>query len=153
MEPNLIFKEFLLKIDQLTSRVDQLEDENHRLQQQVDELKVKNAELKARLNTNSTNSNQPPSQDGFSKKPAMPKLIKGLQGGKPGHSGTMLIQLENPGKIIKCLPSVCGCYHTFTGENSHHRIGQVNKDKFKLFAYMISCYLNLLFFGWDNKKW
>lgn len=114
MDPNLIFQELLLKIGQLTSRVDQLEKENHRLQLQVNELKVENAELKARLNTNSTNSSKPPSQDGYSKKPAIPKPIKGLQGGKPGHCGTTLKQVENPDKIIKCVPTVCGCGHIFT---------------------------------------
>lgn len=114
MDTTLFIQELFLKIDQLTSRVEQLEKENQQLRQDVLELRVENTELKARLNTNSKNSSKPPSQDGYSKKPAMPKLIKGLQGGKPGHSGTTLKQIEKPDKTIKCLPTVCSCGHVFT---------------------------------------
>jgi transposase len=90
LDTTLLIQELLQKIDQLTARVEQLEKENHQLGNDVQELRVENAELKARLNTNSKNSSKPPSQDGYSKKPAMPKAIKGQQGGQNGHSGTTL---------------------------------------------------------------
>lgn len=100
MNTTLFIQELLQRIDQFTTRVEQLEKENHRLRQDVLELKVENAELKARLNTNSKNSSKPPSQDGYSKNPALPKAIKWQQGGQQGHSGTTLKQVENPDKIV-----------------------------------------------------
>ena len=113
MDTTLFIQELIQKIDQLTARVEQLGKENHRLQLDVQELKVENAELKARLNTTSKNSSKPPSQDGYSKKPALPKTIKGQQGGQHGHSGTTLHQIENPDKIVRCLPLACSCGHVF----------------------------------------
>lgn len=114
MDTTLFLQELLLKIDQLTSRVELLENENQQLRQDVLKLRVENTELKARLNTNSKNSSKPPSQDGYSKKPVIPKAIKGQQGGQYGHSGTTLGQIGNPDKIVRCLPKPCSCGHVFT---------------------------------------
>ena len=114
MYSNVSIQELLQKIDQLTARVEQLEKENHRLGDEVQELRVENAELKARLNTNSNNSSKPPSMDGYSKKPAIPKIIKGQHGGQHGHSGSTLKQIGNPDKIVRCLPKTCSCGHIFT---------------------------------------
>lgn len=114
MDTTLLIQNLLQKIDQLTARVDQLEKENHRLNNDVHELRVENAELKARLNANSKNSSKPPSMDGYSKKPAMPKTKKGKHGGQHGHSGSTLKQIENPDKIVRCLPKTCSCGHIFT---------------------------------------
>jgi len=99
----------LERIDALTLRLDQAE-------QEIMALKAENSELKARLSSNSTNSSKPPSSDGYTKKPALPKKIKGVQGGQSGHSGTTLQQVENPDKVIQCLPSACRCGHVFTND-------------------------------------
>jgi len=100
----------------LTARVEQLEKENHRLRQDVQELRVENAELKAKLNTNSKNSSKPPSQDGYSKRPALPQAVKGQHGDQHGHSGSTLQQIGNPDKIVRCFPRACSCEHVFTEE-------------------------------------
>ena len=109
MDKDHLIYVLLEKIDALTLRLYQAEKE-------IVALKTENSELKARLSSNSTNSSKPPSSDGYTKKPALPKKLKGLQGGKPGHSGTTLKQIEHPDKIIKCLPKVCGCGHIFKAD-------------------------------------
>lgn len=74
-------------------RIEQLETfeaENKILRQENTELKDENSELKSkveeldpRLNSNSHNSNMPPSSEVYKKKPALPKKKKGKQGGLP----------------------------------------------------------------------
>ena len=112
----IFIQELLQRIDQLTARVARLEKENDQLRQEVQELRTENALLKSRLNSNSKNSSKPPSQDGYTKKPALPKTTKGQQGGKPGHSGSTLQQIMTPDKIVQCLPNTCNCGHAFTEE-------------------------------------
>ena len=75
---------------------------------------MENAELKARLNSNSNNSSKPPSSDGYKKKPAFPKAKNGKQGGQKGHKGRTLQQVEKPDKIVECNPKKCSCGHEFT---------------------------------------
>jgi len=55
-------------------------------------LKVEIAELKARLDSNSHNSNKTPSSEGYKKntvKPALPKNKGSKQGGQNGHKGIL----------------------------------------------------------------
>ena len=66
MGKDKLIQELFQKIEILTSRLEQAEKE-------ISELKAENAELKARLNSNSKNSSRPPSSDGYRKKPAFPK--------------------------------------------------------------------------------
>jgi len=76
-------------------------------------LKSRIKDLESRLKSNSSNSNKPPSSDGYRKKPALPKRIKGKKGGQKGHAGNNLKQVINPDKIVKCLPEKCSCGHEF----------------------------------------
>jgi transposase len=86
----------LSKIDELQSRVVELETEN--------------GELRQRLNINSRNSSQPPSKDIYKPKPAFPKLTKGKQGGQLGHKGRTLIQSSTPNEVIDLpTPMLCSC--------------------------------------------
>jgi transposase len=71
-------------------------------------------ELKQRLGKNSRNSDKPPSSDGLSKKPALPRK-RGLRkpGGQPGHPGKTLKMSEQPDWLVihpvaapRCT---CGC--------------------------------------------
>ncbi len=107
-EDKLIQKLFQ-KIEELTSRLEKAENE-------IAALKLENAALKTRLNSNSNNSSKPPSSDGYLKKPAFPKTGKGKQGGQPGHQGRTLSQVNNPDKTVTCNPVSCSCGHTFTSE-------------------------------------
>jgi transposase len=111
--------ELVRKIENLNFRIQQLEiaeQENKILRKRISELEQENSELKSRLNTNSRNSSKPPSSDGYQKKPALTKQIKGKQGGQKGHQGRTLHQSEHPDKIINCKPDNCSCGHKFSDD-------------------------------------
>jgi transposase len=86
----------------LLSRLEDLEAENIA-------LKLENADLRSRLNQNSTNSSKPPSSDGLSKKPAFPQTSGKKSGGQPGHSGRTLTMVSNPDQIIIHHAPLCPC--------------------------------------------
>lgn len=79
----------------------------------LDKLEQENAELKQRLNMNSSNSHKPPSTDGYSKKPIIKNnRIKGDKnpGGQPGHKGTTLMMSECPDKVVELdIYGNCSC--------------------------------------------
>lgn len=72
-------------------------------------LRVENAQLRARINSNSTNSNAPPSSNPFKK----PKSLRVKTGKKPGaqagHKGSTLKTDKNPDKVVR--HKVCSCSH------------------------------------------
>ncbi len=84
-------------------RIAELEAENSVLRARV-------AELEAQLRSNSRNSSKPPSADGLGK-PA-PKSLRRKSGrapgGQPGHEGTTLRQVSDPGVVIRHEPAACG---------------------------------------------
>ncbi|HPE74642.1 MAG TPA: IS66 family transposase [Draconibacterium sp.] len=105
------------QLEELNKRVNQLAKENKFLRDGNALLKIENAELKARLNSDSHNSNKPPSSDGYKKntvKPAFPKGKNSSHGGQKGHEGKTLRQVEAPDKIEFCTPGICSCGHGFT---------------------------------------
>lgn len=108
MHKDKLIQELFQRIKDLTSRLEQAENE-------IAELRFENAELKFRLNSNSNNSSRPPSSDGYCKKPAFQKNKKGKQGGQTGHKGRTLNQVDNPDFTTMCKPASCTCGHTFTG--------------------------------------
>lgn len=72
-------------------------------------LELENAELRNRLNLNSSNSSKPPSSDGLTKKPALPQSKGGKSGGQIGHSGKTLQLTATPDTIIIHHPASCSC--------------------------------------------
>lgn len=88
------------------------------LEARIVELELENAELKARLNQNSSNSSRPPSSDGPKKPP--PKGGKGerKQGAQPGHKGVTRAMVS-PDKVterIEHRPERCeGCDASLDG--------------------------------------
>ena len=123
MDKDKVICDLIKKVDELTLRgqhLETFEEDNKILRQEhaelktaYAELKTENAELKARLNSNSKNSSRPPSSDGYSKKPAFPKKVKGKQGGQKGHKGRTLQQVKHPDKIVKHKPEPCNCGYEF----------------------------------------
>jgi len=119
LDKDKLIQDLIRKVENLTIRVQQLEvfeQENKNLRQENALLKAENAELMSRLNSNSKNSSRPPSSDGYKKKPALPKKVKGKQGGQKGHKGRTLQQVEHPDRTVKCNPGQCDCGHEFLND-------------------------------------
>ena len=119
MVKDLAIQVLIKQVEELTRRLDKFEKENKILCHENALLKTEIEELKARLDSNSHNSNKPPSSDGYKKKtvkPAFPKSKGCKQGGQNGHKGHTLQQVEAPDKIVTCFPGICTCGHEFKKE-------------------------------------
>ena len=83
------------------------------LEQQVQMLTARLAELETRLNHDSHNSHQPPASDGLAKRPHPRSLRKRSgkkRGGQAGHPGVTRCLVTDPDLIVEHLPAVCtGC--------------------------------------------
>ena len=82
------------------------------LLEKIQRLETENAQLRRRLEIDSTNSHKPPSSDGYRKKttqPGLPKKPRGLKGGQPRHKGRTLKPVETPDHIEMHLPQECQC--------------------------------------------
>ncbi|HEY0496576.1 MAG TPA: IS66 family transposase [Kutzneria sp.] len=81
------------------------------LRAEVAALRAENAELRRRLDMNSSNSSKPPSSDSPFVKPD-PKSLRGKSGRKPGgqtgHPGSTLAQVATPDEIVRHEPAACG---------------------------------------------
>jgi transposase len=86
----------------LLRRIEVLESENVA-------LRAENAELRSRLNLNSKNSHKPPSSDGLSKKPGLPKNSPKKSGGQFGHKGKTLKMVDQPDKVVLHHAPSCPC--------------------------------------------
>jgi transposase len=96
------------------------------------------AELKSRLNKNSSNSSKPPSSDGYK------KVVKNnreksdrKQGAQPGHKGTTLRMIETPDHIIvKKAEGVCSC-----GAHIEHQdlVGTLKRQVLDLPVKLLDC--------------
>jgi len=76
----------------LLAKVEALESENAALRAEV-------ATLRSRLNLNSKNSHKPPSSDGLSKKPDLPRGPPKKSGGQFGHKGKTLKMIDSNAPI------------------------------------------------------
>ena len=81
-------------------------EQNEIIQTQQEKI----SELEDRLNKNSSNSDKPPSSDGYQKKPALPKKKPKVQGGQPGHKGKTLemVGLVDH-SIVLAIEGDCSC--------------------------------------------
>lgn len=81
-------------------------------------LERENADLRHRLNLNSKNSHKPPSSDGLTKSPALPKAKGGRSGGQVGHKGTSLTMVAKPhDTVVHCAPCCSCCSRVFTASD------------------------------------
>jgi transposase len=86
----------------LLGKVESLESENAALRAEV-------ADLRSRLNLNSKNSHKPPSSDGLSKKPGLPKGPAKKSGGQFGHKGNTLKMVDRPDAVVVHHAPCCPC--------------------------------------------
>jgi transposase len=70
-------------------------------------LSHENAELKAHLKQNCTNSNQPPSDSPFIKPKSLRVKTGRKPGGQPGHKGYTLAVKETPDEVIEHKVDIC----------------------------------------------
>lgn len=107
-----------LLVQQLLSRVAELEQENGSLKTVILQLQQENEILRGRLSKNSQNSHKPPSSDGLKKKPALPRSKKGASGGQPNHEGHTLKAVAKPDAIVlHHAPSCPCCQKVFSSED------------------------------------
>lgn len=137
-------------LSSLLDRVSQLEAENALLRQENSilraenlELRSENVELKSRLSKNATNSHKPPSSEGYSKKPAFPKVSGGQVGGQKGHQGKTLSMVSNPDQSVKCYAQICSWCSNTLGESdtiglgSSHQVFDLPAQKLWVTEYQL----------------
>src|SRR5208337_2775087 len=81
------------------------------LRREIEALRAENAELRRRLDLDSSNSSKPPSSDGLKKKPRVLKSLRTRtgkpSGGQKGHRGDTLRQVAEPDAIVEHAAEVC----------------------------------------------
>lgn len=134
-----LYQEHLIAV--LLERIEVLTQRLDRAEKEITMLKAENSELKARLSSNSKNSSKPPSSDGYTKKPALPKKVKGKRGGQFGHSGNTLRQSPNPDQMVLCKPTHCTCGHTFSQQemelSEKRQVFELPQPKLEVTEYQI----------------
>jgi transposase len=93
----------------LLARVEALESENAALRAENADLRLENADLRSRLRLNSRNSHKPPSSDGLSKKPGLPKGPPKKSGGQFGHKGKTLKMVDKADSVVVHHAPSCPC--------------------------------------------
>ena len=95
------------------TELERLRAENAALRALVEQLQQRIAELEARLNKDSHNSNKPPSSDSPFKKPpprSQRKAAGRKPGGQQGHPGATRELVEDPeARVIVPLSGTCAC--------------------------------------------
>ncbi len=98
------------QLNEALLEIRQLKEENQQLKTEIRKLKAEVQDLKDKLNTNSSNSSQPPSQDPFRKRGKSNKTSSGRnQGAQKGHRrhSRDLIPPEQVQTVHDLKPNVC----------------------------------------------
>ena len=123
-------------IRDLLARVSVLEAENAVLRAENTALRAENLALKARLDQDSSNSDKPPSSDGYAKKPApaFNRKTGKKVGGQFGHEGHNLELVAFPDvSHIHHAPCCEHCGGIFSVGDSHYKgIQEPHCSKFVL---------------------
>lgn len=100
-----------MSVDPRDQRIEKLEVAVAALLSEVATLRAENADLRARLDQNSSNSSKPPSSDGPGAKREPKKPPTGRKpGGQPGHekSARELLPIEKVDHVVPVIPDRCG---------------------------------------------
>lgn len=92
-------------------------------QEKIEELTARLEAMENRAKKDSRNSNKPPSSDGLTKRPAIPKPSGKKQGGQKGHKGNKLQLVHTPEEIdevvVLPVPATCtDCGHKLDQEKA-----------------------------------
>lgn len=105
------------RIEVIILRLTQVESENADLRAQNAILRSENTLLRSQLGQNSSNSHKPPTSDGLTKQPAIPRLKGGKTGGQLGHEGQTLKMSSQIDKTVIHKPTACtGCGKSLTNQ-------------------------------------
>lgn len=101
------------------------------LQRELEALRAENAELRRRLDLDSSTSSKPPSSDGLKKKPVSLRERSGRPGGgQKGHKGETLRQIAEPDRIVRREAVACG--HCGSRLSAAMAIGLERRQSFDL---------------------
>lgn len=89
------------------------------LRQKIIDLEKENAELKAKLSSNSRNSHKPPSSDSFKKSKHRKPNSERPSGAQKGHPGHTLKESDHPDRVIKHYIKRCPHCALSLGEKNH----------------------------------
>jgi transposase len=104
------------------------------LMRRIEALEAENAELRRRLDLDSSNSSKPPSSDGLRKKPRISGSLRGrsgkASGGQLGHKGDTLKRVAEPDRIVRHGASACR--HCLAGLTASMQTGMETRQVFDL---------------------
>ena len=104
------------------------------LMRRIEVLEAENAELRRRLDLDSSNSSKPPSSDGLKKKPRILSSLRTRSGkpsgGQKGHRGDTLRQVAEPDLVVEHTAERCA--HCQAQLLADSRIGEEKRQVFDL---------------------
>src|SRR5277367_2379974 len=104
------------------------------LLRRIETLEAENAELRRRLELDSSNSSKPPSSDGLKKKPRILRSLRTRSGkpsgGQKGHKGDTLRQIGEPDAVVEHRASACR--HCGAAFDAGSVIGEKKRQVFDL---------------------
>lgn len=104
------------------------------LRRRIEELEAEIAELRRRLDVDSSNSSKPPSSDGLKKKPRVLRSLRTRtgkpSGGQKGHRGGTLRQVAQPDRIVEHKAERCA--HCQARLLADSKIGEEKRQVFDL---------------------
>jgi transposase len=133
-----------LSVEELCERLAQRDELIEALQGELARMRVRVAELEARLGQTSRNSSKPPSSDGLAK-PASKSLRKRKArkpGGQDGHPGSTLASVAVPNEVIAHEPSCCRrCGHDLAGapevSREHRQVFDIPPIKVRVIEHQL----------------
>ena len=104
------------------------------LRAQIAALEAEVADLRRRLNLDSSNSSKPPSSDGLKKKPRIKGSLRGRSGkssgGQTGHEGGTLRLVADPDAVVR--HEACACGHCGSSLNAKLATGIEKRQVFDI---------------------